>query len=797
MDDALKSCDPDALLDHMARAWLGDARARPSLGAITLAPHQTDAVARLREIIADFGGAMLADEVGMGKTYTALAVAREFDAFFVVGPASLRGLWADALGVSGLAGRFLSFESLSRKRPEPAPRDAIIIVDEAHHVRNSRTQRYDALARFAVRARVLLLSATPIHNRAAELRGQLALFLGARAHTLGEAQLSRLIVRRGHGALTSGATLPRVSRPRWLPIPAAPVVLRALQQLAPPVPPADSGAAAALIRLGLIRTWTSSDAALRASLRRRLHRAAALSQALDAGRFPTRRELTAWTLFDDAMQLAFPELVAREQAVADAAAVRAAIDAHVHGIRETLRVLNASVDGDAARVAHLRRLRARHPGERIVAFSQFAETARAMYRSMERVGAVALVTARGARIASGAVPRAEIVRQFGGATERANGRLPLTLLISTDVLSEGLNLHGAAVLVHLDMPWTMARLEQRLGRVRRLGAAHELVHVYAIGPPVQARALVSVIRALQRKARVIGSLLGASEVASQEPLFGQRLGRTSRPPQSDLTGWSEALRSVLATWRRAPGRALEISCHGAAVVPGASIGTTRPANPCHVIVPLSGHWQAQAAAIAADWIDRPWQALALARVGSRVRLLAISPDGVSEHPREVLEIARRVGVARVQVQHAARRSGVPRAAGAAIRAARSALAGWLDQERGAALAAPVRESPSREHLRALRRIAELRAQAPRHRRARLTELAARCRDLVVAVRGAGAERMLGEWANGAATVPGTDSAEAALQEFITLIDPIVRERTPTSGGNRVGSGIALVCLVRT
>ncbi len=800
MDDALKSSDLPALLDRMARAWIGAPCAQASLGAITLAPHQADAVARLREIIADYRGAMLADEVGMGKTYTALAVARTFASFFVVGPASLRGLWADALGLSGLRGRFLSFESLSRSRPDVAPRDAIVIVDEAHHVRNPRTRRYDALARFVAGARVLLLSATPIHNRPGELRAQLALFLGSRAYTLGEAQLPRLIVRRGHAALTSGATLPRLSHPRWLPIPGAPAVLRALQQLAPPVPPADGGAAAALIRLGLIRTWTSSDAALRAALHRRVHRAAALRQALDAGRFPTRRELTAWTLFDDAMQLAFPELVAREQAVADAGAVRAAIDAHVQGIRETLRALDSSGDGDAARAAMLRRLRARHPFDRIVAFSQFAETVRALYRAMESDGAVALVTASGARIASGAIPRAEIIRQFGSGAADTSGRLPLTLLISTDVLSEGLNLHGAAVLVHLDMPWTIARLEQRLGRIRRLGAAHERVHVYAIGPPVQTRSLVTVIRALQRKARVIGSLLGANEVASQEPLFGQRLSRTNRPPESDLTGWNEALGTVLAAWRRGPGHALDDCRQSAGAVPAALVPASRSTDPCRGIAGAPARSPAEATALAADWLDRPWQALALVRLGSRARLLAVAPDKVSEHPRDLLEVARRIRVA--HHQHSARDTGgVDTPADApysrSMRAARQALTRWLDAARGAALAAPVTEAPSREHLHALRRIAELRAQVPRHRRARLTELAARCRELVLAARGAGAERMIGEWVDSADRAGASGGAEDLLVALSTLVEPITGLVTPASPGFEADAELAFVCLVRT
>ena len=47
-----------------------------ALGEITLLPHQVAGAARLRTILQRHGGALLADEVGLGKTYTALAVAR-------------------------------------------------------------------------------------------------------------------------------------------------------------------------------------------------------------------------------------------------------------------------------------------------------------------------------------------------------------------------------------------------------------------------------------------------------------------------------------------------------------------------------------------------------------------------------------------------------------------------------------------------------------------------------------------------------------------------------------------------
>ena len=160
----------------------------PSLGRIELHPHQAAAVGRLNDALDRFNGALLCDEVGMGKTYVAIAVARRFANSLVVTPAALVPMWRSALEHADSRADVLTFEALSRadiddfrgKRRASPPR-GLVIVDEAHHVRNPRTNRYFALEHLVRGARVLLLSATPIHNRRHDLVALLSLFLGSRA----------------------------------------------------------------------------------------------------------------------------------------------------------------------------------------------------------------------------------------------------------------------------------------------------------------------------------------------------------------------------------------------------------------------------------------------------------------------------------------------------------------------------------------------------------------------------------------------------------------------------------------
>src|SRR5215212_7642181 len=99
------------------------------IGGIQLRPHQKSAVLRLRESIREFGGAMLCDPVGTGKTFIALAIPPVGARLTVVAPAVLREMWLRALSMAEREACFVSFESLSRGSI-PLDRADFVIVDE-------------------------------------------------------------------------------------------------------------------------------------------------------------------------------------------------------------------------------------------------------------------------------------------------------------------------------------------------------------------------------------------------------------------------------------------------------------------------------------------------------------------------------------------------------------------------------------------------------------------------------------------------------------------------------------------
>ncbi|MEP6905630.1 MAG: SNF2-related protein, partial [Gemmatimonadales bacterium] len=264
------------------------------LGSIALRPHQISAISRLRAALDQFGGALLADEVGMGKTFVALTITTRFKRPIVFGPAVLRDMWSHQARIAGIEVPFVSFESLSRGRRVPGSFD-LVVVDEAHHLRNPATRRYRELSRIAMSSRVLLLSATPIHNTRRDLVALLAIFLGSQAASLSSTDISRCVVRRDVESAGLTDTMPRVGDLVWKELPDDARVPELLLGLPPPLPVRDGGVGGVLVARSLIRQWSSSDASLEAALGRRLARSIALISALESGHYPSREELSAWT----------------------------------------------------------------------------------------------------------------------------------------------------------------------------------------------------------------------------------------------------------------------------------------------------------------------------------------------------------------------------------------------------------------------------------------------------------------------------------------------------------------------
>lgn len=82
------------------------------------------------------------------------------------------------------------------------------------------------------------------------------------------------------------------------------------------------------------------------------------------------------------------------------------------------------------------------------------------------------------------------------------------ILITTDVLAEGINLHRANVLVNYDLPWNPTRIMQRVGRINRVGSAFDEIHVFNFFPTAQSNAQIPMEQRILEKIQSFHDTLG-------------------------------------------------------------------------------------------------------------------------------------------------------------------------------------------------------------------------------------------------------------------------------------------------
>jgi superfamily II DNA or RNA helicase len=147
-----------------------------------------------------------------------------------------------------------------------------------------------------------------------------------------------------------------------------------------------------------------------------------------------------------------------------------------------------------------------HAKNKVLIFTQFADTARYLAREMRISGVTHVEVATGAS----ADPYALACRFSPKSNNKTVAKADeVRVLICTDVLSEGQNLQDSNVVVNFDLPWAIIRLIQRAGRVDRIGQRAEEIYCYSFLPSDGVEQLIQlrsrIRQRLQENAEVVGT----------------------------------------------------------------------------------------------------------------------------------------------------------------------------------------------------------------------------------------------------------------------------------------------------
>lgn len=508
--ESIGSAPPD--LDRLRRTLM--TRAQPELDDPRLAPHQRRAAARILADLEIYPGLLLADEVGLGKSFVAAAVAREFckrggEASFIV-PFALMLQWRQTLDELGVTGRIETHEALLGKNIYPrGGGKRLMVVDEAHRFRNPRRKRYRALALRAIGHKVLLITATPICNTLDDLASLIGLFasddllawrgLASIARAFADRDPgavasvnTELVVRRGSMELPETLQFARLERHvvRYSREARDEAIADRIDELRFPLTPAEREPH--LLRQLLQRRLESSRAALGESLRRQLRFYRRARESLLEGSGLSRRDYGR--LYGrDAEDAEFQDVLFKgfwTAPVSISKETLAEVDEEIGRLATMVATVSGQERSDKERrlelllvVPESEAVVPVHQQDRIaLIFTGAVATALRLHALLSPRLRCGVVTSRMSIVGGRRLAGRGEEKRFAAEVIECFQKGEIDYLIATDLAAEGLNLQRAGIVVHYDLAWNAVRMEQREGRANRIGQKRAVVHAFYFLP---------------------------------------------------------------------------------------------------------------------------------------------------------------------------------------------------------------------------------------------------------------------------------------------------------------------------
>ncbi len=207
---------------------------------------------------------------------------------------------------------------------------------------------------------------------------------------------------------------------------------------------------------------------------------------------------------------------------------------------------NWSPDHDSKFCALSALLQGQHADDKVLIFTQFADTARYLVAALQDRGVPDIGLATG-QVAD---PTA-LAWRF---SPQSNGqKIPdgdqLRILVATDVLSEGQNLQDCSVILNYDLPWAIIRLIQRAGRVDRIGQQASDIFCYSFLPADGVERLINLRGRLRDRLQENQDVVGTDEAFFEDDqardlllnLYNERSGVLDEVEEGEVDLTSEAL----------------------------------------------------------------------------------------------------------------------------------------------------------------------------------------------------------------------------------------------------------------
>jgi len=142
---------------------------------------------------------------------------------------------------------------------------------------------------------------------------------------------------------------------------------------------------------------------------------------------------------------------------------------------------------------------------KVLIFTEFAETANYLELNLKKElgsGVIAYTSS------SSRNTREKILENFDPNQPEHRKKDDIRILVTTDVLAEGINLHRANVIINYDIPWNPTRILQRVGRINRVGTSFSEIHIFNFFPVEKTESEIGLEAAAVAKLQAFHEALG-------------------------------------------------------------------------------------------------------------------------------------------------------------------------------------------------------------------------------------------------------------------------------------------------
>ena len=183
-------------------------------------------------------------------------------------------------------------------------------------------------------------------------------------------------------------------------------------------------------------------------------------------------------------------------------------------VQALFKILQVSSKWDAGKDAKLRSLiellTIKHPDEKVLVFTQYADTVRYLETQLKARG-----ISRIAGVTGQSPDPTSLAWRFSPVSNNKRDVVEpdseLRVLVATDVLSEGQNLQDCSIVVNYDLPWAIIRLIQRAGRVDRIGQQSEEIFCYTFLPAEGVERIIQLRERIRNRLRQNAEVVGTDE----------------------------------------------------------------------------------------------------------------------------------------------------------------------------------------------------------------------------------------------------------------------------------------------